>query len=163
MQYLITYVEVDDKEYCVSTRRTFDAGLETMVFKSKNHTVIDWLHVYVRHYSTEEEAYAGHNNIVESLKANLGEGVITTAPPFEDAREEHNYIELLLTNLKEQLDIMSNEDIKALKYKIDVLFKGYLNKADNSESVFTKRSKGNNPKLKEILDKAEKIKNNKIN
>ena len=68
MKQLITFVELEGKEYLVSTTNTFDMGLETMVFESCNQRVINWFDLYVRHYDTVEEATEGHNEIVENIK-----------------------------------------------------------------------------------------------
>ena len=68
MKQLINFVEVNGKEYMVSTTDTFDAGLETMVFESRNGKVINWFDLYVNHYNTVEEATKGHYDVVENLK-----------------------------------------------------------------------------------------------
>ena len=68
------YISLNDKEYYVSTTDTFDVGLETMVFESKNQTVVNWKDLYYRHYNTIDEAIKGHKDIVDNLETILNEG-----------------------------------------------------------------------------------------
>jgi hypothetical protein len=68
MKHLINFVVVNGQEYMISTTDTFDAGLETMVFESRNQKIINWFDVYVNHYDTVEEAIKGHEEIVENLE-----------------------------------------------------------------------------------------------
>lgn len=71
MKQLKTFVVIDGQEYLVSTTDTFDMGLETMVFESRNQAITNWFDLYVRHYDTVEEATEGHKDIVENLKLYL--------------------------------------------------------------------------------------------
>ena len=68
------YISLNDKEYYVSTTNTFDVGLETMVFESKNQTVVNWKELYYRHYNTIDEAIKGHKDIIENLEELLEKG-----------------------------------------------------------------------------------------
>ena len=68
MKQLINFVEVSGKEYMVSTTDTFDMGLETMVFESRNGKVTKWFDLYVNHYDTIDEAIKGHEEVVENLE-----------------------------------------------------------------------------------------------
>ena len=68
------YIRLKDKEYYVSTTNTFDVGLETMVFESKNQTVVNWKELYYRHYNTIDEAIKGHKDIIENLEGLLEKG-----------------------------------------------------------------------------------------
>ena len=68
------YISLNDKEYYISTTNTFDVGLETMVFESKNQSVVNWKDLYYRHYNTIDEAIKGHKDIVDNLEAVLNEG-----------------------------------------------------------------------------------------
>lgn len=68
------YVILNDKEYFVSTKNTYDVGLETMVFESSNKTVVKWSELYYRHYKNENDAYKGHFDIVNNLEKYLEEG-----------------------------------------------------------------------------------------
>lgn len=65
--HLKDYVEVEGQEYYISTTRTFDVGLETMVFKSNKRRVSDWGQVYFNHYKNEEEAIKGHQYVLNNL------------------------------------------------------------------------------------------------
>lgn len=71
MKQLQTFVVIDGQEYLVSTTDTFDMGLETMVFESRNQKIVNWFDLYVRHYDTDEDAIKGHEEIVENLKIYL--------------------------------------------------------------------------------------------
>jgi hypothetical protein len=70
---------------CVSTvRLTIDHGFdgvpkwyETMVFPAKDGKIIDYGDLFCERYTTEEEATAGHQAVVEMIKA----GVL---PEFHD-------------------------------------------------------------------------------
>lgn len=90
MKHLKDYVVVSGQEYYVSTSRTFDVGLETMVFRSKDKYVADWTEEYYKHYRTESEAIEGHNYIVSNLEKCLEEGksqdwqVETGINPFDE-------------------------------------------------------------------------------
>ena len=68
------YISLNNKEYYVSTTNTFDVGLETMVFESKNQTVVNWKELYYRHYNTIDEAIKGHKDIIENLEELLEKG-----------------------------------------------------------------------------------------
>ena len=68
MKQLINFVEVNGKEYMVSTTDTFDMGLETMVFESRNGKVTKWFGLYVNNYDTIDEAIKGHEEVVNSLE-----------------------------------------------------------------------------------------------
>ena len=74
MEHLKDYVIVNGQEYYVSTKNTFDVGFETMVFKSKDKCVVDWIEEYYKHYAAEGEAIKGHNYIVNNLEKCLEEG-----------------------------------------------------------------------------------------
>ena len=71
MKQLINFVEVNGKEYMVSTTDTIDAGLETMVFESHNQKITSWFDLYVNHYDTVDEAIKGHEDVVENLEKYL--------------------------------------------------------------------------------------------
>ena len=71
MKQLINFVVVNGQEYMVSTTDTFDAGLETMVFRSHKRNVTNWFEVYVNHYNTVDEAIKGHEDTVENLEKYL--------------------------------------------------------------------------------------------
>lgn len=71
MKQLINFVVVNGQEYMVSTTDTIDAGLETMVFESRNQKVTNWFDVYVNHYDTVDEAIKGHEDTVENLERYL--------------------------------------------------------------------------------------------
>ena len=71
MKQLINFVVVNGQEYMVSTKDTFDAGLETMVFESRNQYITNWFEVYVNHYNTVDEAVKGHKDVVENLESYL--------------------------------------------------------------------------------------------
>jgi len=68
------YISLNGKEYFVSTKNTFDVGLETMVFESSNKEVVRWTSLYYRHYKDEEEAYQGHFDTINNLELYLQEG-----------------------------------------------------------------------------------------
>ena len=68
------YISLNGKEYFVSTKNTFDVGLETMVFESSNKEVVRWTSLYYRHYKDEEEAYQGHFDVINNLELYLQEG-----------------------------------------------------------------------------------------
>lgn len=68
MKQLINFVEVNGKEYMVSTTDTFDMGLETMVFESRNGKVTKWFGLYVNHYDTIDEAIKGHEEVINFLE-----------------------------------------------------------------------------------------------
>jgi hypothetical protein len=58
---LRTTIQRGDNYYVVSTSNTDDHGLETMIFLGdKEGNVKDYLELYVDHYSSPEEATAGH-------------------------------------------------------------------------------------------------------
>lgn len=74
MKHLKDYITVNGQEYYVSTKNTFDVGFETMVFKSKDKYVVDWIEEYYKHYAAKGEAIKGHNYIVNNLEKCLEEG-----------------------------------------------------------------------------------------
>lgn len=74
MEHLKDYITVNSQEYYVSTKNTFDVGFETMVFKSKDKYVVDWIEEYYKHYAAEGEAIKGHNYVVNNLEKCLKEG-----------------------------------------------------------------------------------------
>ena len=74
MKQLRDYVTLNGKQYFVSTKNTFDAGLETMVFESVGKKVINWNDLYFRHYSNEDDARDGHIDIINNLEKCLEEG-----------------------------------------------------------------------------------------
>lgn len=71
MKHLKNYVIVNGQEYLVSTTFTMDRGLETMVFKSKDEQVTDWIEVFANYYDTVDEAMKGHEDIVKYLNIYL--------------------------------------------------------------------------------------------
>lgn len=71
MKHLKNYVIVNGQEYLVSTTFTMDRGLETMVFKSKDGKVIDWIEEYARYYDTIDESVKGHEDIIKYLRLYL--------------------------------------------------------------------------------------------
>lgn len=71
MKHLKDFVIVNGQEYLVSTTFTMDRGLETMVFKSKDGEVIDWIEEYARYYDTIDESIKGHEDIVKYLRLYL--------------------------------------------------------------------------------------------
>lgn len=73
MEQLINYVVIDGQQYMISTTDTFDAGLETMVFESRDFKITNWFDLYARHYSTWQEAIDGHQDIIENLEKYLTE------------------------------------------------------------------------------------------
>lgn len=75
MKHLIDYVDFKGKRYYVSTTKTFDMGLETMIFKIKDgigipekRSDVDWMDLYCEHYNTWEEAEAKHKYIVNHIE-----------------------------------------------------------------------------------------------
>ena len=68
------YISLNGKEYYISTADTFDVGLETMVFESKDKVVVNWKELYYRHYNTIDEAIKGHKDIIENLEELLEKG-----------------------------------------------------------------------------------------
>ena len=74
MKHLVDFVVVDNQEYYISTNNTFDVGLETMVFESKDRKVTSWNEVYFRHYKNENEAIEGHKDISLNLNKYIEEG-----------------------------------------------------------------------------------------
>lgn len=71
MKHLKDFVIVNGQEYLVSTTFTMDRGLETMVFKSKDGEVIDWIEEYARYYDTIDESIKGHEDIIKYLRLYL--------------------------------------------------------------------------------------------
>lgn len=71
MKHLKDFVIVNGQEYFVSTTFTMDRGLETMVFKSKDGKVIDWMEEFARYYDTVDESMKGHEDIVKHLRLYL--------------------------------------------------------------------------------------------
>lgn len=63
----------DGKTYYVHTSDTFDAGPETMVFpfSEKKDDVVSAREVFVKRYTTMEEAYAKHEQIIDNLESYL--------------------------------------------------------------------------------------------
>ena len=76
MKQLKDYVLLNGKEYFVSTKDTFDMGLETMVFESVDKRVANWSDLYFRHYNSVEDAHKGHIDIVNNLEKYLIEGKV---------------------------------------------------------------------------------------
>ena len=62
------YVDLNDRQYLVSTINTFDKGLETMVFESADKEVIDWRELYCRRYDSVENAHKGHREVIDNLE-----------------------------------------------------------------------------------------------
>ncbi len=62
--------EKSGKEFLVSSRFTFDHGLETMVFAydSARNDVIDWMDLYANNYRLESEMLADHERVAKILK-----------------------------------------------------------------------------------------------
>lgn len=57
------YVKVD-------TCNTFDSGWETIVFQAdEKHNVLSSKDLFVKHYASEEDAIAGHNQILAEWRA----------------------------------------------------------------------------------------------
>ena len=68
-EHLMDYVKVNDRYYYVSTAFTIDKGLETMIFEAdENNRVIDWMELYVKHYSSENKAIEGHRYAIENIE-----------------------------------------------------------------------------------------------
>ena len=94
------YISLNDKEYYVSTTNTFDVGLETMVFESKNQTVVGCKELYYSHYYTIDEAIKGHKDIIENLEELLEKG---------NQETWGDKFSFNLNSLKESLNFMSNK------------------------------------------------------
>lgn len=54
----------DNGKYYISTNDTPDNGFETMVFPAQNGRVIDWGELDVCWYESEDDASAGHDEMV---------------------------------------------------------------------------------------------------
>lgn len=67
MKHLRNFIVLDNEEYYISTKRTFDAKFETMVFKSENNYVVSWDDLYFKHYKNKEKAIKGHEYVVNNL------------------------------------------------------------------------------------------------
>lgn len=68
MLNLKTVIERATGHYIVSTVDTFDAGLETMVFRcDKSGNVTDYTDLAAARYDTEEEARNGHQHMVDTF------------------------------------------------------------------------------------------------
>ena len=71
MLNLKTVIERATGYYLVSTVDTFDAGLETMVFRcKKDGEVTDYTDLASDRYNTVEEARNGHQHMVDTFMHN---------------------------------------------------------------------------------------------
>ena len=115
MKYLKDYITVNGQEYYVSTKNTFDVGFETMVFKSKDKYVVDWIEEYYKHYASEGEAIKGHNYIVDNLEKCLEEG---NAQDWQSKTEiDVLYEEYILKLLKEIERLLKEIEREVNKYE----------------------------------------------
>ena len=115
MKHLKDYIAVNGQEYYVSTKNTFDVGFETMVFKSKDKCVVDWIEEYYKHYASEGEAIKGHNYIVDNLEKCLEEG---NAQDWQSKTEiDVLYEEYILKLLKEIERLLKEIEREVNKYE----------------------------------------------
>lgn len=115
MEHLKDYIAVNGQEYYVSTKNTFDVGFETMVFKSKDKYVVDWIEEYYKHYASEGEAIKGHNYIVDNLEKCLEEG---NAQDWQSKTEiDVLYEEYILKLLKEIERLLKEIEREVNKYE----------------------------------------------
>lgn len=116
MKHLKDYITVNGQEYYVSTKNTFDVGFETMVFKSKDKCVVDWVEEYYKHYAAEGEAIKGHNYIVNNLEKCLEEG---NAQDWQSKTEidvlDEEYILKLLKEIKGEM----NKYVKEIEREVN--------------------------------------------
>lgn len=65
----VTHVQTPNGRYvAVSTADTFDAGWETMVFRSDSHEILDFDDLDRMNYNSRQEAEAGHQKMIEKWK-----------------------------------------------------------------------------------------------